>query len=247
MILRIAAAPAQCISLCSDQWNWAQLLRVMSAQSRLDHILCCIKYNAPSPCTKLRVFARASLTFFQKKVWRSSLVCKHQSSTQDWCFSSSYIFLTQPVSKWTFNMPETVVISRFQRWSPLWNPSYFPVCPSMSRCEMSSFMNVSLCLESSVVPSSSLPFTEKKNSLTSPLKCFSMQLLLYMFIINIDSEPVILYCFVLSSALFGHWSVTIKHHLWKKNEKIVRISQNLWFWFSLQLFFCFALLSALYD
>lgn len=112
--------------------------------------------------------------------------------------------LTQPVTKWTFNMPETVVISRFQHWSPLWNPSYFPVCPSMSRCKMSSFMNVSLCLESSVVPSSSLPFTE-------PLTYFSMQLLLYMF--NIDSEPVILYCFVLSSALFCHWSVTVKHHL----------------------------------
>lgn len=123
--------------------------------------------------------------------------------------------LTQPLSKWTFNMPETVVISRFQHWSPLWNPSYFPVCPSMSCYEMSSFMNLSLCLESSVVPSSSLPLTEKK-IMTSSLKCLSMQLLLNMF--NTDSEPVISYCFVLSSALFCHWRV-IKHHLWKKERE----------------------------
>lgn len=35
-----------------------------------------------------------------------------------------------------------------------------------------------------------------------------MQLLLYMF--NIDSEPVILYCFVLSSALFCHKTPSMK-------------------------------------
>lgn len=171
MILRIAAAPAMYFPLFRSVELSTVLLRVMSAQSRLDHILCCIKYNAPSPCTKLRVFARASLNVFQKKVWRSSLVCKHQSSTQDCCFSSSYIFLTQPVSKWTFNMPETVVISRFQHWSPLWNPSYFPVCPSMSRCKMSSFMNVSLCLESSVVPPHRYPL-QKKKFINKPFKMF---------------------------------------------------------------------------
>lgn len=60
-------------------------------------------------------------------------------------------------------MPQTVVISCFQHWSLLWNPSYFPVCPSMSCYEMSSFMNVSLCLESSVVPFSWLPLKKNKN------------------------------------------------------------------------------------